>query len=380
MAGYTAKGRSILFICDFNTHGGTQTHLLHLLGHIDRGRFRPRLAAVNLHPALARRLAGLEVEVTDLGLKGALRPGTVRAVFDLAARARSGDADLLHGYLFAGNLLAAAVSGLAGVPCITSVRNLDLGRRGLRLLASRRAHRRARCVLFNSARVRDATIEREGIPRERALVIPNAVADLRAVGDGGEREAGADVMPADLLDPSRPTVVSVASLREKKGHAMLLEAFALVARERPATRLLLVGEGPLRHRLAARAHEAGLNGSVVFAGHREQVASILKRSDLFVLSSREEGMPNALLEAMSAGLPSVVTDVGGNAEVVDEGRTGFLVPPDRPDLMAGRIAALLSDEGLRRRQGEAARRKYESSFTLGRMIDAYHAMYEEVLA
>jgi len=79
MAGYTARSRSILYICDFNTNGGTQTHLLHLLGHIDRGRFRPRLAAVNLHPSLARRLAGLDVEVTDLGLKGALRPGTYRS-------------------------------------------------------------------------------------------------------------------------------------------------------------------------------------------------------------------------------------------------------------------------------------------------------------
>jgi len=341
---------------------------------MDRGRFHPRLAAVNIYPSLARRLAGLDVEVTDLGLKGALWPGTFRAVIKLAARARRGEADLLHGYLFTGNLLAATVSSLAGVPCITSVRNLDLGRRGLRLLASRRAHRQARRVLFNSIRVRDAAIEREGIPRERAVVIPNAVADLR------DEAAGPEVMPADLIEPFRPTVVCLASLREKKGHGMLLEAFARVARERPAARLLLVGEGPLRQRLAALAHEAGLNGSVVFAGHREQVGPILKQSDLFVLSSREEGMPNALLEAMSAGLPSVVTDVGGNAEVVDEGRTGFLVPPDRPDLMAGRITALLSDGDLRRRQGEAARRKYESSFTLGRMIDAYHAMYEEILA
>ena len=206
------------------------------------------------------------------------------------------------------------------------------------------------------------------------MVIPNAVADLR---DESHR---ADGMPADLDDASRPTLVMVASLREKKGHAMLLEAFSRVVRELPATRLLLVGDGPMRQQVAARAHEAGLNGSVVFAGHSDHVASILNRSDLFVLSSREEGMPNALLEAMSAGLPSVVTDVGGNAEVVDEGRTGFLVPPDRPDLMAGRIVALLSDDDLRRRQGEAARRKYESSFTLARMIDAYHALYDEVLA
>jgi len=348
-----------------------------LLGHIDRGRFRPRLAAVSLHPSLARRLAGLDIDVMDLGMKGALRPDTFRAVFDLAAGARRGEADLLHGYLFTGNLLAAVVSGLAGVPCITSVRNLDLGKRGLRLLASRRAHRRARRVLFNSARVRDAAIGRERIPRERAVVIPNAVADLMAEDAGGAR-AGA--MPDDLLDPSRRTLVSVASLREKKGHAMLLEAFARVVRERPATRLLLVGEGPLRQPLAARAHEAGLNGAVIFTGHSDQVASILKGSDLFVLSSREEGMSNALLEAMSAGLPCVVTDVGGNAEVVDDGRTGFLVPSDRPDLMAGRIATLLSDDGLRHRQGEAARRKYEASFTLDRMIGAYQDMYEEVLA
>jgi glycosyltransferase involved in cell wall biosynthesis len=171
----------------------------------------------------------------------------------------------------------------------------------------------------------------------------------------------------------------VASLRSKKGQAHLIEAFVRVRRRVPQAGLLFVGEGPLRGALEARAAAPELDGAVFFAGHRADVPAILSRCDLFTLSSLEEGMPNALLEAMAAGLPAVVTDVGGNAEVVEDGMTGYLVPAADPEALAGRLTELLLDPDLRRRQGEAARGRFESRFTVGRMISAYHALYDEIL-
>jgi len=109
------------------------------------------------------------------------------------------------------------------------------------------------------------------------------------------------------------------------------------------------------------------------------VTAILARCDLFVLSSIEEGMPNALLEAMAAGLPSVVTDVGGNAEALVDDETGYLVPAGRPDALAARMIEILHDPERRRAQSLAARRRYEQSFTLDRMTDAYHALYDRLL-
>ncbi|HET6374248.1 MAG TPA: glycosyltransferase [Candidatus Polarisedimenticolia bacterium] len=365
------RPRSILFICDFNSPGGTQTHLLHLFAGLDRSRFVPSLAALTVHPDLRRRLEEVNVEVTDLALREAVSLRTWRAARGLAARART-SADLIHGYLFHGSVLAAAVSVMSGVTCLTSERNLDLRRSRRRRWCGARAHRRAARVLFNSRRVRDAVIARDGIPSGRAVVIPNGVPDLAAGPSAGDPVAG---LPAG----TGPLIVCVASLRHKKGHEFLLDAFEHVRVRVPSARLALVGDGPLRGELEARVREAGLADAVQFIGHRGNVAAILRSADLFVLSSLEEGMPNALLEAMAAGLPSVTTDSGGCPEVIEEGVSGFIVPAGRSGPFAERMMALLADEGLRRRMGEAARKRFETTYTVDRMLAAYHALYEEVL-
>jgi glycosyltransferase involved in cell wall biosynthesis len=345
-----------------------------LFRSLDRTRVRPWLATLTLEADLAKRLRDLDVEVTNLDLRGALTAHTFRSVRALASEARRRGTDLVHGYLFQGNLLAAAISWISGAPCITSVRNLDIGKKGYQHFASSRAHRMALKVLFNSQAVRDHVIGVERIDASRTVVIANGVPDpFPGVGDStGPRIAW-------LEQRAGPTAICVASLRSKKGHVHLFEAFRRVRKRVPAARLLLVGEGPLAGALEREAAGPDLGGAVYFAGYRADVAALLSRCDIFVLSSLEEGMPNALLEAMAAGIPSVVTDVGGNAEVVEDGITGYLVPASDPEALAGRLTDLLLDADLRRGQGEAARQRFESRFTLDRMTSAYHALYDEVL-
>ncbi|HKY32798.1 MAG TPA: glycosyltransferase [Candidatus Polarisedimenticolia bacterium] len=360
---------SILFLCDFNAHGGTQTHVLSLLRRLDRRRFRPALAALTLEAGLAAKLRPLDVEVIDLALRGAARPATWAAAVRLAGRARSGRVDLLHGFLFQGNILTAAVSILSGVACLTSVRNLDLWKKRRHRVLSALAHRRAVRVIFNAESVRDRTVRRERIPPERAVVIPNGVEDPLGPGERTDRPPAAG---------ARLTVVCVASLREKKGHADLLEAFCAVAPRFPGVRLLLVGEGPLRPKLEADIRARGLAGTVALAGYRPDPFGVPGGADLFVLPSLEEGMPNALLEAMALGLPCVATAAGGTGEALRDGREGFLVPPRSPADLAAAIERLLADQALRRRLGEAARRRYQEAFGVARMIEAYGRLYEEV--
>ncbi|HEY3175152.1 MAG TPA: glycosyltransferase [Candidatus Polarisedimenticolia bacterium] len=374
MKEHSTSAVTVLFVCDFNAHGGTQTHLLHLFRSLDRVRVRPWLAALTVDADLSRRLAELDIEVSDMHLRGALNPRTMLAIGGLAVAARRRRVDLVHGYLYQGNIMAAAVSRLTGAPCVTSVRNLDIWKSARHRFASSLAHRRAARVLFNSEAVRDQVVKRERIDRSCTLVIPNGV-PRPVTGEPG----GAGPPLAWLEERAGPTIVCVASLRSKKGHTHLLEAFRRVRSRVPEAGLLLLGDGPLRGPLALEASRPDLDGAVFFAGHRADVASILSRCDLFALSSLEEGMPNALLEAMAAGLPSVVTRVGGTAEVVEEGSTGYLVPPGDPAALAARLTELLLDPDLRRRQGEAARRRLESSFSLEKMTTAYHALYDDVL-
>jgi len=356
----------ILYICDLNAHGGTQTHLLQILAGLDRARYAPALAALTLADDLKAIVAPLGIDVIDMAVHGALKPATFRSVVSLGNLARRGRVDLLHGFLYQGNVVTAAVSQLSGAPFITSVRNMDRWKTPVQRQISRLAHLGAARVVFNAEATREETVAREAIRRERTAVIPNGVSmppssGLAARGD------------------RPPTIVCVASLSPKKGHALLLDAFTLVRQAIPAARLHLVGAGALRERLEWRAREMGLDEAVRFLGHREDIDAILAEADVAVLTSVEEGMPNAILEAMARGLPAVATDVGGNREVIDDGTTGLLAPAGDKEAVAKALVRLLTDHDLRRRMGEAGRDRAAERFGLAAMLDAYMRLYDEVL-
>lgn len=361
----------LLIVCDFNGQGGTQTQVLELLGAMDRQRFSPRLATLTLDRELGRRLEELAVPVINLELSAALRPSTWRALAALADRLARDRVRLVHGFLLQGNAVAAVAARRAGVPYATSVRNLELRKRPHELAVSRWAHRGARVVTFNSTHVRDLVAGREGIPREKTRIILNGLRPEPA----GERMEG-DPWPAG----PGPRLASVASLTWKKGHVFLLDAFARVARERPGARLALVGDGPERGALEARARSLGITAKVGFAGRRADARAIIAASDLLVLSSLEEGMPNVLLEAMAAGVPQVATSVGGTPETLEEGDTGFLVPPGDPVLMAERILKLLGDPRRRAAFGERGRRLFQERFGVESMARRHEELYGEILS
>ncbi len=207
---------------------------------MDRNLHRPWLATLNLEPDLARRLRTIDVEVTNLGLAGALRLHTAGAVRALAGEASRRGVDLIHGYLFSGNLVAAAISTLSGIPCMTSVRNIDIWKKRRHRVASSLAHRKARHVLFNSSAVRQQVARREWIDESKTSIIQNSVVDPREGADTKQTPAGLGLSG----EPGGAIVVCVASLRQKKGHTHLLAAFVLVRKRIPGARLLLIGDGP----------------------------------------------------------------------------------------------------------------------------------------
>jgi len=365
----------LLLVCDFNAHGGTQTQVLELLAGLDRRRFRPVLATLHLDSALAARVEALGVEIRDLGLAGALRPGTFRAMGELAAFARARRVKLVHGFLLHGNVVAALAARRAGVPYLTSVRNLELWKGPLEEAASRWAHRHAAAVTFNSRHVRDLVARRERIPLAKTRVIPNGLRDEALAGS----PAGPGAATSPWPEGAGPKLVCAASLTPKKGHRYLLEAFALVAATYPRAALLLAGTGPERAFIEERVRALGLGSRVVLAGYRPEARALIASADLLLLASIEEGMPNVLLEAMAAGVAQVATRVGGAEEAVEEGVTGFLVPPRDPVLLAERALKILGDDALRRRMGEASRARFAERFSTSRMAGEHEALYASLM-
>jgi glycosyltransferase involved in cell wall biosynthesis len=167
-------------------------------------------------------------------------------------------------------------------------------------------------------------------------------------------------------------VVSVGRLTHQKDPLVLLRAWQLI--DGPHC-LAIVGDGPIKDDLEAEIHRRGLAGRVELLGARDDVPEILGASDLFVMASRWEGLPLAIIEAMMSGLPVVATAVGGVPEEVVDGETGLLVPPGSPEALARAMQRLIDDPQLRERVGAAGRRRALERFTEARMLRETAAVY-----
>ncbi len=174
-------------------------------------------------------------------------------------------------------------------------------------------------------------------------------------------------------------ILMVAILRGVKRHMLALEALARLRLSHPQARLLLAGEGPMRAELEEHARALQLSGQVTFLGHREDVADLLAASDVLLLSSRSEGIPQSVVQAMGSGLPVVATRVGGLPELIDDGQNGLLVPAEDATAMAAALQRLLDAPDLAQRLAAAARDKVRERYSYAAMLDATEKMLQDIL-
>ena len=194
--------------------------------------------------------------------------------------------------------------------------------------------------------------------------------DLNGVESSRARAGGAHSGPSRL--------VTVGRLQAPKDAITLVRALAAVHGSPFET--VVVGDGPDRPAVEEEVRRLGLERAVELVGERDDVPELLATADLFVLSSRSEGLPLSILEAMAAGLPVVASRVGGIPEVVVDGETGLLVPPGDPQRLADAVERLLADPSLRRRLGEAGRRRVAEHFDLASVQRAHLDLYRRELA
>ena len=288
---------------------------------------------------------------------------------------------LAHFLLPAAYLMGAPAAIVAGVPVrVMSRLSLNFYQRKHPLAGrlERRLHRFMRAVLGNSRKVVAQLRTEEAVPVEKLGLIYNGLAIERFRRDELRQEARTTLGLAD----DELALVVVANLIPYKGHGDLFDALALAAPElgRP-WRLLLVGrDDGIGDTLRAQASARGLAERVSFLGERSDVPFILSASDIGILPSHEEGFANAILEGMAAGLPMIVTDVGGNSEAVVDGETGMVVPPHAPPDLAKAICRLAADPVLRVSFGEAGRQRVAERFTMARCIDAHERLYRALVA
>ena len=241
-------------------------------------------------------------------------------------------------------------------------------RRLLRLLSGL-----ADCVTAVAPPVADFLRDRVGLPERKLRIVPNGV-DVDLFRSAKPVERGSVGCEEDSL-----VVGCVGRLSPEKGQRVLLSAFGEVASRHPAARLLLIGDGEERARLEAQARELGIGAATRFLGMRADVPALIAACDVVVLPSHHEGLPLVLLEAMAAGKAVVATAVGAVPQILEDGRTGLVVPPGEAGALAGAMEALLRDADRRRQIGVQASAHVEASYNFDQTMAQYEAVYDAVM-
>jgi glycosyltransferase involved in cell wall biosynthesis len=356
----------VVFVTPDLRVGGAERQLVTLAGALDRSRFHTTVLCIKELGPLHEELLARGVEVLCLQTAGRRRalPGALAAL-TRELRRRHAEVVVTHG--LSANVLGRLAATLARAPArITWKHNCGhLGRHGLLERCSERA--------LGSLCTRYIGVAHGQVPYllgylrlapAKLRIIHNSVDVARYPSLGDRRgELG--------LDERDPVVAVNAVLRREKDHTTVLRAIRRLARRLPRVRLLLIGDGPERDRLRRLAVELGISERVVFLGSRTDAPELLGCADVVALASRTvECFPYAILEAMAMRRPAVCTAVGGLPEMIEDGVTGYLVPPGDPRALAEALGRVLSSGDRGRAMGEAARRRLEERFPFAEMLRA----------
>lgn len=357
----------VLLVVDSLDGGGAERYVVDLAAALRERGHSPLIAcaAGGVHAETAARAGVPVLPLLDAVVKRRLSPRFARALRRVVVERRP---DLVHAHIYASASAAAlATAGLRVPLVVTEHTEAPWRGRGARL-ASRLTYRRAdRLVAVSSAIER---LLREGyrVPPERVTAIPTAIAP----------RPGATT-PWPPLPAGRPLVGRVSRLAPEKGVDVFLHAAARLAPLHPEARFLVVGDGPCRAELEALAATLGLGERVHFLGFRPDARAVIADLDVLAVTSRSDGAPLVVLEAMAAAVPVVASAVGGLVDQVAHGRTGLLVPPDEPGALAEALGALLGDRARAHRLGRAGQ-AHAAAFGHAAMVSRMEGIYRDALA
>ncbi len=357
-----------MFLMNAFTTGGAENVILRLAEQIDAERFSVSVCAFRIiKPEFHQRFRAKNVPTFTLGIKSSLQ--LLAGLWRFFILLRREKPRILYCYMTFPIILGALVGRLARVPVVlASERVMDFESRW-RLMLKRLIAPLLDEVTVNSQKLRDFATGVIGYRSDRVSIIFNGV-DVAALQPSGERLS----MRSDFGIKLDETLIGcVARLNHQKGHLYLLRALKMLAR--PDIKLMFVGSGEMEAQLKAFCDKNGLSNQVIFAGNQQNIVPFLSMMDIFALPSLAEGFPNAVLEALAAGLPTIATDVGGTSEIVLDGETGLLIKARDSDAIATAIRRLIDDPALSARLARNGHKRVASTFSIERMVDDTEALF-----
>jgi glycosyltransferase involved in cell wall biosynthesis len=359
---------------------GGEAYLVRLAAALDRRRFTLAVVVPATGP-LTERLAAVGIPTFVVPL--ATRLLNPRALGMLIRVFRREQPAIVQSHGARTNVYAKIAARLVGVPVVVatvhnSLFDYEVGalRRWLYLAAERLTAPLAYRVVAVSHAVGRDLVMRYRLPADRVVVIQNGIDPAKFVPQRSPAAARAELG----LPPETRLIGLVGRLTRQKGQDLLVAALPSLVTASPKLRCLFIGEGELGPELRAQAEALGVASHCVFLGARHDVADLVAILDVVVLPSRSEGLPFALLEAMVLARPVVATRVGGNPEVVEDGRTGLLVPPENPAALSEAVRFLLDHPAEAAAMGRRGRERAAQDFSLARSVGALQELYGSAAA
>lgn len=372
--------KRVLFVTTDLALGGAETQVVHLATRLKSRGWEVQVVSLMPPRAYVVEMQAAGVSVFSLDIKR--KVPDPRPFLRLARLIRAWRPEIVHSHMVHANILARIVRPLVRVPVLVCTAH-SIDERG------RKGSGRLREFLYRltdpfcdlTTQVSQAGLERYvrigTVPRHKIRYIPNGVDTERFKSDLEARLRSRQ----ELRLEEAFVWLAVGRFDVEKDYPNMLRAFAQVVKKQCETFLLIAGDGPLRPAVEELARDLGLKDHVQFLGIRRDIPDLMNAADAYIMSSIWEGMPMVLLEASATELPIVATNVGGNREVVLDGKTGFLVPPKDPEALAQAMLRLMSlSEEERWRMGKLARQHIEAHYSLDRVVNQWEALYRELLA
>lgn len=359
----------VCFVIDWLGIGGTETQLLALIRNLDRSRISPYLVLLYKDTEQSREVIPPDCPVLRLNVDKLRKPSTLSRIVRMVRFLEAEKIDILQPYLANSTYFSVLTGFLARVPSIIRTRNninhwmTPAHRRLGRLL-----NRFVTVTVCNSQAARNAVLADERPDPASVIVIANGV-DL---------ERFAHIPPVSATpDPTRSRRIGmVANLRPVKGVDVFVRAAALVVQSHPDVEFHVAGEGPQRPELEQLIADLGLQGRFMLHGKVADIPGFLATLDIAVLSSRSEGMPNAVLEYMAAGRPIVATAVGGTAGLLSDNCDALLVRPDRPEELVMALVRLLDNTAESMFLGWSGRCHVREKFSRETVVRHFEMLYD----
>jgi glycosyltransferase involved in cell wall biosynthesis len=362
----------VLLFTDSFSRGGTERQFVRLARSLDRSQYDILIACLQRRGPLLSEVESLGVSIVEFPINSLYNFQTAKLFVQLVRFLFREQIQILHAFDFYTSVFAVPAARMAGVPVVLASRRELLNLRSpWQQRAIRVACKLATGVVVNSRAAGHDLAGLETGSRRRIKVLPNCI-DLQ--------EFEPKLVPGEIrrelgLTPNSIVVGALGNLRPEKDLGTFLLAATDILNAIPSAQFLVIGDGPARDSLKRLAGDFRISESVYFLNDRSDVPDLVAALDILVMSSYTESSPNAILEAMTMGKPVVATNVGGVPELVEEGHTGFLVPPRDPKAIADRVLYLCRDSARRLQMGRAARLRVESNFTVQEVTARLEGIY-----